>query len=523
MAGINSGDVIQTFSKQISKATISEKVLDNLTDVHKVLDVISKLENQQSVGILNLSDIGLRTNPKKWIVTALNNFPRDNSRDIQNLLYDFTDSMQTRMREESKHALGLLMENKLLLCHSKYGEKTITPEWKIIPRMLDVDNILRFVSFSIAEHNPEKVIVRFWERSSTYSFIDWLGLPKKQAFLFGGKYRLLSVLDGVNIEFQFTEEEIDDWIDAHPEFKEGEIQFSKPISSSVIEEIRIGSKHYENPEDFIQDYEAEKFGVPFYINEYKKIKDNKLPLLMKYFDEETQVVRVEGDEISIIIQKNTDNFHIIFTDEDIELRNHYLKLLENDISNGNEVNIYHVGVKFKSDFIQIDNIRFYNEIRISKLTQSLIDYFNQVNHLDPNLRRIFLYILFRVLSRDNRDQAINYLFESISKELFKKLSVGFSFTNGEDDLIEYKSRDSISTNENTIRFFVDDISVKLKKNPCKFYFIGVEDNNTIDSIPASRLSSDRIETLRRGIANQLANVEINIHVIGDKELLLVLT
>ncbi|MFH1625384.1 MAG: hypothetical protein ABID54_09565, partial [Pseudomonadota bacterium] len=103
------------------------------------------------------------------------------------LLLDFTEPMKTRMREESKWAIGLLMPGKLVLCHSLFGEETITPEWKIIPRMLDMDNVSRYVCFM---DDSGIITVRFWERDATSSFIEWLGLPHKQAFLFGGRYRI---------------------------------------------------------------------------------------------------------------------------------------------------------------------------------------------------------------------------------------------------------------------------------------------------------------------------------------------
>ena len=140
---------IFTFTKQIAGTEIAQKEINDISDIKKLDDVVQRLEALPSVSQSRLEDIGLRTNPKKWIKILLDSYPKHVSDvDMENLLFDFTDSMQTRMREENKYALGLLLEGRLVLCHSKYGQKTITPEWKIIPRMLDIDNILRYVSFS---------------------------------------------------------------------------------------------------------------------------------------------------------------------------------------------------------------------------------------------------------------------------------------------------------------------------------------------------------------------------------------
>jgi hypothetical protein len=67
----------------------------------------------------------------------------------------------------------------------------------------------------------------------------------------------------------------------------------------------------------------------------------------------------------------------------------------------------------------------------------------------------------------------------------------------EDKILEYKSRDFISKNdEEFVEQLSEDIVNKLKEYPCKVYILGVEDNGTFDAIPASRLKSDRVEGIR---------------------------
>ena len=512
---------IFTYSKPITKIGIEYKEINEISDIQKILGVIDKLENQISIREMSFSDIGLRTNPKDWIRSALTKFPDNGYEYMKNLLNNFTESMQTRMREETKHALAILMENKLILCHSKFGQNTITPEWKIIPRMLDIDNVLRFVSFTFS-NNGKKITVKFWESSSTNSFMEWLGLTKKQAFLVGGRYRILTSVDEVNIEFQLTDEDLDGWLEHHPEFVDGEIRFAKPINELVIDEVRVGSRHYSNPEDFIQDYEAEQFGVPFYADEYERLKKNYLPLLVKILDDEDKVISIEGDDENIEVQKTTSNFHIIYADGDIELRGHYVKQLGKSISNSEELNIFHAGMKFKSHPYQIDNIKIFNEIFISQLTQTIIDYINSVDLHDITLRRIFLYVIFSLLAIDNSDQPIEYFFLTLCKTIISKLLFSPTFQKTEDYLLEYKRRDTIGTNEKTIQYYIDDIRTKLKLNSCKFYLIGVGDDGTIDPIPKNIISSDRIEIFRKGISSQLDNTQIYLYPIGDEKKLLVL-
>ena len=197
---------IHAFSKQVKGDRILHQEIADSGDMIKIQQVIEKLEALPKALKSKLDELGLSTNSKTWATSLIKGYPDNVKREEEEyLLIDFTESMRTRMREESKYAIGLLMPNKLILCHSLFGEETITPEWKIIPRMLDMDNVSRYVCFM---DDSGIITVRFWERDATSSFIEWLGLPHKQAFLFGGRYRIQSEVEGVTVELQLTEEEI---------------------------------------------------------------------------------------------------------------------------------------------------------------------------------------------------------------------------------------------------------------------------------------------------------------------------
>jgi len=198
---------IYAFTKRIKEGKIVHREIVDNEDIAKIGQVIEKLEKLPKSSSLSMDELRLRTNAKEWVNSLLRGYP-DNTdeKEMGYLLSDFTDSMQTRMREESKYAIGLLMPNQLLLSHSAFGEETITPEWKIIPRMLDTDNVLRYVCFI---NEDGLTTVTYWEREASASFIEWLGLPRKAAFLFGGKYRIRCEIEDVTTEFQLTEEEME--------------------------------------------------------------------------------------------------------------------------------------------------------------------------------------------------------------------------------------------------------------------------------------------------------------------------
>jgi predicted transcriptional regulator len=493
---------IYTFVKQVKTASVTAKEILDPSTISKIITVLGKLEIQPKATVSAVEDIGLRTNPKKWVSSLLAGYPNDfNAQDVEYLLLDFTEPMQTRMREETKYALALLMENGLFVCHTIYGEETITPEWEIIPRMMDIDNVLRYVSFFIKEGI---IYVRYWERHATSSFIGWLGLPRKQAFLFGGTYRILSRIEDVTVELQLTEDEIDGWIKAHPEIKKGKIDLASPVQYLTVEEIRAGRKHYDHAEDFIQDFEAEKRGVPRYQHEYKKLKSEALPLLVEYYDEETQVVSVVGDEENIEIEKITPGFDILFADGVIRFRASYLSELARRLLNRQEVNVFHAGHDFRIEPYVLGRLRVFNKLKVNKVSQLITDYYNDTNLQDNLLDSIVRYAALQVLGGANANSPMDYVVSNLGKALLDEVGLVGSLSKLEDTVIEYKSRDVLSGgNDQVISTLAEDVQNVWKSSTLAILIVGVQDDGTIDAVPSSRVTSDRLETIRKGLAREL--------------------
>ena len=494
---------IYAFSKGIKAEKIIYQEIADTGDIAKIGEVMRKLEELPRAQGLKLDELELKINPRKWVNSLIRGYPDNVSREEMGyLLTDFTDEMRTRMREECKYAIGLLMPNKLILCHSFFGEETITPEWKIIQRMLDTDNVLRHVCFI----NEKGVItVRFWEREATSSFIEWLGLPRKQAFLFGGRYRIRCEIEDITAEFQLTEEEMEKWLESHSELREGTIRFSIPVRLLSITEIMAGRKRYDSSADFMQDYEAERWGIARYQREYERVNDKLLPLLMKYYDEKTQVVRIEAEEEIPEVTKITPGFDILFVNDQIQFRESYLKDIVKRFINGEPMKIVHAGVKFNSSPFVLGSMEIYNGIELDSLTQQIVSYYNDTNLQDRNLPRLIEYAIFQKLADLNSELPISHFFRRLSQEIIKWVALKGRWTKLEGDVLEYKSADIFAgSNKEIIGKLSEDLKVKLKESPCKIYFIGVEDDGTIHPIPSSRLKSDRIASIRNGLQDILS-------------------
>lgn len=500
---------IYAFSKRIKDQQVVHQEITDAEDVAKIQKVIEKLEALPRVLTSNLGELELRTNPKRWAISLTTDFPSNVNKDVMAyLLSDFTDAMRTRMREESKYAIGLLMQSGLILCHSTFGEETITPEWKTIPRMLDTDNVLRYVYF-IGEKGI--VSVEYWEREATNSFIEWLGLPHKAAFLFGGRYRLISNIGGVSAEFQLTDSEMERWISEHPEFREGTIKFANPVDFLNITEIRAGRKSYDNAQDFIQDYDAEKYGIARYQKEYERINSKALPMLVKYYDEKTRLVRKEAEEEVTEVAKTTPSFDILFVNEHIEFRASYLKDIVNRLISGESMRIYHAGGKFRASPITFGNLELYNGIDVDSLTQQVIDYYKGIGLQDKNLNILIKYAILRRLAEASQQSPCVHFLQPLFQGLINSMVFDKKWTKPEDKVLEYKSVDFVSgNNEEVIAKLAKDLNKKLKESPCKIYFIGVEDDGTVNPTLSSKWKSDRVEAISEGIQKELVIKDIYV-------------
>jgi hypothetical protein len=493
---------IYAFSKRIKDQQVIHQEIEDAEDIAKIQSVIEKLGGLPRVLTSNLTELELRTNPTRWVTSLTTDFPDNiNKNEMDYLLSDFTEAMRTRMREESKYAIGLLMSSGLILCHSAFGEETITPEWKTIPRMLDTGNVLRYVYFINTKGN---VTVEYWEREATQSFIEWLGLPAKRAFLFGGKYRIIVEIEGIITEFQLTEPEMEQWIENHPEFAQGGIKFAHPVENLRISEIMAGRRSYDDVQDFIQDWNAEKYGIARYQKEYERIVSKALPMLIKYYDEKTRLVRKEGDEEVTDVPKTTPGFDILFVNEQIVFRASYLKDIISRLVGGELLKLFHAGAKFRSSPITFGNVELYSGVSVDSLTRRLMEYYKDIGLEDKNLNMFMKYAIMKLLAEANQQSPVVHLLEPLAQGLIDLIVLDKKWTKLEDKILEYKSLDFVSgSNEEVIGRLTNDLNKKLKESPCKMYFIGVEDDGAVNPMLISKWKSDRVEAVGKGIKNAL--------------------
>ena len=109
-------------SKRVKEGTLEYQILEN-ENVIKISEIVQKLEKQSGACESDIDELELDDNCIDWVSSLLKSEDVNQS-EMGFLLNDFTSSMQTRSREDFKHAIALLMPEQLVLCHSSYGEET---------------------------------------------------------------------------------------------------------------------------------------------------------------------------------------------------------------------------------------------------------------------------------------------------------------------------------------------------------------------------------------------------------------
>ena len=499
------------YSKEVKGDRINKSEITRNIDKKKFLNVINSL---LGIGKTKyLEELELKENCKEWITTTLSNFPDIDDKYMEFLIKDFTDSMYTRMREEEKYVVTIVMKDSLILCHSLFGEKTITPNLQVIERMLDKDNVIRYVYF---KKENDKIKVTLYEETKSVFFVEWLGLPEKEAFSYlGGKNRIFAEAYGSHLVFEFTDEDFEKKVIEDKIFKiEGnQIIFPQPIQRLPISQVRVGKKPYRNVEDFIQDFLAKRYDLKYYQDEYKKLKNSLLPLTKKVIDNEYEVRA--GEEI--YLKKRNPNFVVLFCDKNIEIRRSFLEKIKTKILNRENIRLFHAGMELNPTPVAIKNIEIFNKIS-NNLTNFLIDYYNSLSVRD-SFDIILLYTIIELLSKINSEKPISQFFRELNNSLQREIDFSSHFLNSEDKALELKSRDFVAGNDKEIiKRLKDDVEKKMKQSYFKVYIIGADEKTkNIEPIPSSRFDDSRLQNLEESLQEELEHIKVNLIRIPSKD------
>lgn len=510
------------YTKQIKAKDIKSDVITRTIDKERFESVINSL---REIGKERpIDQFELKENCVQWINDALSDFSMSNATKDANLkflLNDFSSSMMTRMREEDKYGLAIVSEKFLLLCHTTMGEKTITPVLDVVDRMLDRDNVERYVIF----YKRDKfTYVIFYEHSPSDFFTRWLGISQKEAFTYlGGKNRIYSALDGIHYVIEMTDDEIENQLlkdNGVFNRDNNQLILKTPIEIIDIRQIRVGKKQYNNMPDFLQDYLARRYELDYYQEAYRKIAESLDPLMHTYVDDSDAVITVSNKVDEIKIKKRNTNFQILFagttkTSMEIQFRESFFAKIFSDYKNGGNIRIFHAGMKiFQQDVgsYKIGSMEIFNEIQSNAIIEELLKLSKDAEIRDAMLFNSLQYSIFQLLHQINADTPISLLFLKFSQVFEKSIKKPKTLIQNEGDVIEYKSRDFLVGKDNEIvNRVTDDILKKVREEPFKVYLFGVDEKtNSLEPITSRKFCSDRIGGLEKKIMKKCNCIKISL-------------
>jgi hypothetical protein len=513
---------IYVYSKQIKEKEIKSNIRKKTAEKDNLVSVIGSLMEIGKSTPFEKLDFG--DNCTDWINDVLDDFSNTDihkESSLKFLLNDFSKNMMTRMRETDKFAIALVSKKFLLLCHATMGERTITPLWEVVDRMLDKDNVERFVIF---KKTGSVITVTYYEHSPSGFFVNWLGLTSRDAFSYlGGRNRISSAIDGINYSFELTDDQIEEQILKDTGiFTRGNDQLilKTPITYIDIKQIRVGKKYYSHVSDFLQDYLARKNDLDYYHEEYQKISKSFSPLIHTFIDDIDALVSVSVSGEEFKIRKRNPNFNILFAGKTqlggmIEFRESYLMKLFSDYINGVHINIFHAGMKMhKIDAGSkiIGSMEIFNEIHCPEYLDRLIEFDNNIEIKDTILKTSLQYSIFQLLSQFNSDKPISLFFSKFALSLENTMKIPTTVVQKEVEVIELKSRDFLVGKEDAIvDRIADDINTKIKDEPFKIYLFGVDEKtNKIEPITSQKFSSGRIGGFEKKLLKKCNHVNLSI-------------
>ena len=513
-------DAMYVYSKQIKERDIKKAKITRNIDKKNISNVITSL---REIGTQkDMDDLELDDNCVIWIMEILSGFTESMETALKYLLRDFTDSMKTRMREGDKYAISIVSDNYLILCHSRGGETTITPRLEVVKRMLDKDNVDRFVFF-IKE--GESIRVYYYEYNRSESFVNWLGIPEKEAFYYlRGVNRVYVDIDGMHCAIELSDDDVEElFLKDKSTFKieRNQLVLPVPIERLQIGQIRVGRKRYNSMGDFLQDYLAKRYELLYYQEEYWKLANSLEPLTNLFIDDIDSVVKIESGIEQTHLKKRNPNFYILFASRinsktTIQFRESFFGTIYTDFLNKHSIHIFHAGMKpysQSSEPLQIGSMKLFNKLKTDGLIERLLDFYHGVQLRDKLIDRMLCYSFFYLLNIKNNGKPISFFFEKFADELGRDIRNSNKIVQNEGDVIEFKSRDYLTGKNNEIsKRIAGDLEKKLTTNAFKVYFFGVDETTQeIEPLPNNRFSSDRIGNIENKIAQEMGEgVEVAI-------------
>ncbi|MFC7240533.1 hypothetical protein ACFQS4_20425 [Saliphagus sp. GCM10025317] len=484
--------------KEVQGTELTEQTLTSEAKVRNVLDVIKGLDRQTKTSSVE-SDLELDANPDMWISHLLDNYPDPPEVFDSSLINNFCDSLYTSARQPGKYAALLVVANSVIICHTDSKEKTITTEADVLERLLDTDNVDKYVRF---KRERDGINAYHFERNrNTKSFSDWLGLqPEEIAFEEAGDVKIYCRQKDATSIFQYPRDEFVDkfLLEESHTLVSGILRFPDG-EEFPVDQVKLGRRSYETVDEFLQGFYNIYYDLQTYRTKYGNLTESWGPWNSNIIDHKSKVTN--GLDGEIVLKKEHDEFNIVFADKLINLSAGWRLELLSKFIGGEETRLYHVGSGFTEEPNAVGPFLVYNEAdgdfeRLNELYQ-IISNFNT----GDTMANIVSYVIFDTAS-EWFDGPESLFFDQLGEKCVENFDAEGVVIPEEGNIIEYKSRDWFSGIDN------DELADKITKeiqNDTTLLIGGIEDEQKIRPIARSRFDPDRDDDIRGSLLDKNGN------------------
>lgn len=421
--------------REIQDNKSEHEKISNDSAINSFLEVIDGFSRQ--TGKHDASDIDINDNVELLLNDIFESYPSVEERPRLMLMNNFCNSLMTRAREKGKYAIVIVTPSSVLVCHADSKEKTITRDAGVIERLLDTDNVDKYVKFE--ELSDGEYDVRHYERYRSKSLANWIGLRRGEiAYKSAGDITIFTEISGETCGFEFTQGEFEKkFLDDTGDYDLSNGIFTIPSNDYAVEQIQFGQKTFENTEEFFQNFYTIYYSVYSYRERFDELASTMEPYKTGLYDHKEKVTK--GVDGPTQIRKEHDNLNITFASKQISLHAGWKVDLRRKFDEGTEVRIYHAGAPLSKDPITIGQFKIFNEMDI-KDNETIEKIYDLVEESKMDgFSNLLCSILFKVIEAQI-DPPVNHFFGQMAEHYESRLESDGLVAADETDMLEFKSR-----------------------------------------------------------------------------------
>lgn len=484
--------------KEVQGNELTEQTLTSETKVRNVLEVVKGLDRQTKPSSVE-SDLELDANPDMWVSHLLENYPDPPEIFDSSLINNFCDSLYTSARQPGKYAVLLVVANSVIICHTDSKEKTITTGADVLERLLDTDNVDKYVRF---KRERDGITAHHFERDqNTKSFSEWLGLqPEEIAFEEAGDVKIYTRQKGATSIFQYPRDEfVEKFLLEETHTLVSDVLRFPDGDEFTVDQVKLGRRSYGTIDEFLQAFYNIYYDLQTYRTKYGNLTESLGPWNGDIIDYRSKVTK--GLDGEIVLKKEHDELNIVFADKLIDLSAGWRLELLSKFIDGDETRLHHVGSDFTEEPQAVGPFLVFNEAEgdFERLNE-LYDIISNFNTGDT-MANIVSYVIFDTAA-EWFDGPESHFFDQLSKKCVENLDAEGVVIPEEGPIIEYKSRDWFSGIDN------DELADKITKeiqSDTTLLIGGIEDEQAIRPLARNRFDPDRDGDIRETLLNKNGN------------------